>query len=95
MQMVLGVVIGHATSTVKHTALEGWRLYVVQPLNAAREPEGDPQVCPSGLNAAVGQTVVLNTDGKAARELIGNDKSPVRYFIIAIESEPAKGAVRA
>ena len=69
--MVLGVVIGHATSTIKHEALEGWRLYVVQPLNAARQPEGDPQIAASGINAGVGQTVVLNTDGKAARDLIG------------------------
>lgn len=88
--MQIGIVIGHATSTIKHEALEGWRLLVVQPLNSARQPEGDPQVCASGLNAAVGQTVVLNTDGKAARDLIGHPKSPLRYFIIAIESEPAR-----
>ena len=93
--MVLGLVIGHATSTIKHEALDGWRLYVVQPLNAARQPEGDPQIAASGLNAGVGQTVVLNTDGKAARDLIGHPKSPLRYFIIAIESESEKAAVKA
>ena len=93
--MVLDIAIGHATSTIKHEALEGWRLYVVQPLNAARQPEGDPQVAASGVNAAVGQTVVLNTDGKAARDLIGHPKSPLRYFIIAIESEPEKAVAKA
>ena len=84
--MLLATVIGHATSTIKHESLEGWRLVVVQPLNNARLPEGDPQLAASALNPGVGQTVVLNSDGKAARDLIGHAKSPLRYFIIAIES---------
>ena len=31
--------------------------------------------------------MVLNSDGKAAREMIGNDKSPVRWFVIGISDE--------
>ncbi|GIW76161.1 MAG: hypothetical protein KatS3mg104_1224 [Phycisphaerae bacterium] len=85
--MQLGKVIGHATSTLKHPSMNGWRLLVVQPLNNAREPENDPIVAVSGLNASVGQVVVLNSDGKGARELVKNEKSPVRYFVCAIESE--------
>jgi ethanolamine utilization protein EutN len=85
--MQLGKVIGHATSTIKHPSMEGWRMYVVQMLNVARAPEGDPVIAMSGLNAAVGQTVILNSDGKAARDLIGHAKSPVRYFVIAIEDD--------
>jgi ethanolamine utilization protein EutN len=85
--MQLGLVIGHATSTIKHPSMEGWRMYVVQMLNNARLPEADPVIAMSGLNAAVGQTVILDSDGKAARDLIGHPKSPVRYFIIAIEND--------
>jgi ethanolamine utilization protein EutN len=91
--MQLGKVIGHATSTIKHPSLEGWRLLVVQPLNNARQPEADVIVAISGLNAAVGQTVVFNADGKGARDLIKHDKSPVRYFVCAIESESTSPAV--
>jgi ethanolamine utilization protein EutN len=82
--MLLGTVIGHATSTIKHRSLNGWRLAVVQPVNAERRPEADPIVAADKLGAAPGQTVVLNSDGKAARELIGDDKSPVRFFVIGI-----------
>ena len=85
--MQLGRVIGHATSTIKHRSLSGWRLVVVQPLNVRREPEADPVVAADSLGASPGQTVVLNSDGKAARELIGHDKSPVRYFVIALADE--------
>jgi ethanolamine utilization protein EutN len=85
--MQLGTVIGHATATIKHPSFEGWRLLIVQMLNAAREPEADPVVAVTKLGPGVGQTVVLNSDGKGARELIGNDKSPVRWFVIGIVDE--------
>jgi ethanolamine utilization protein EutN len=85
--MQLGTVIGHATSTIKHPSLHGWRLAVVQPLNVKREPEADPVVAVDKLSAASGETVILNTDGKAARELVGSEKSPARYFIIGIVDE--------
>jgi ethanolamine utilization protein EutN len=85
--MQLGRVIGHATATIKHPAMNGLRLAVVQMLNAAREPESDPVVAVDKLGSGVGQVVVLNSDGRAARELVGNDKSPVRWFVIGIVDE--------
>ena len=83
--MQLATVIGTATSTIKHASLNGWRLVVVQPLNVRREPEADPVVAVDKYNAGIGQTVILNCDGKGAREYVGNDKSPVRWFVIGIE----------
>lgn len=85
--MQLGKVIGNATATIKHPSLTGWRMVVVQLLNNARGAEGDPVIAADRFGAGPGQTVVLNSDGKAARELIGNQKSPVRWFVIAIEDE--------
>ena len=85
--MQLGTVIGHATSTIKHRSLKGWRLAVVQPLNVARHPEADPVLAADKFSAATGQTVILNTDGKGARELLRDEKSPVRYFVIGIVDE--------
>lgn len=85
--MHLGTVIGHATSTIKHPSLHGWRMVIVQPVNARREPEGDPQIAVDKLGSAPGHIVVVNSDGKAARELVGNDKTPVRFFVIGIVDE--------
>ena len=90
--MQLGTVIGHATSTVKHDSLEGWRLLVIQPLNNARKPEADCVIAVDKFGAAVGQTVLINADGKAAREYVGHAKSPVRWFVIAIEDAAKAGA---
>jgi ethanolamine utilization protein EutN len=85
--MQWGIVIGHTTATIKHPSLTGWRMVVVQPVGARRQPEADPVIAVDKLGSGVGQTVVLNSDGKAARELIGDDKSPVRYFVIGIVDE--------
>ena len=82
--MQLGMVIGHATATVKHPSLTGWRMVIVQPLNNAREAEADPVVAVDKLGSAPGSVVVLNSDGKGARELIGNEKTPARWWVIGI-----------
>lgn len=82
--MHLATVIGHATSTIKHPSLHGWRMAIVQMLDAARRPEGDPVVAVDKLGSGIGQTVMINSDGKGARELIGDEKSPVRWFVIGI-----------
>jgi ethanolamine utilization protein EutN len=83
----LGTVIGHATATVKHPSLVGWRMLLVQPLNNRREPEADPVVAVDKLGSGPGSVVILNSDSKGARELIGDDKSPVRWFVIGIVDE--------
>ena len=85
--MQLGRVIGHATSTIKHPSMNGWRLAVVQLLNVARQPEADSVVAADKLGSGIGDVVVLNSDGKAAREMIGDNKSPVRWFVIGISDE--------
>lgn len=85
--MQLGRVIGHATSTIKHRSLNGLRMAVVQPLNVRREPEADPVIAVDRHSAGVGQMVIMNTDGKAARDVIGDEKTPVRHFVIGIVDE--------
>jgi ethanolamine utilization protein EutN len=85
--MQLGRVIGQATSTIKHESLVGWRLSIVQPLNAAKLPEADPVVAIDKFSGAVGQMVVVNSDGKGAREYVGHQKSPVRWYVVGIVDE--------
>lgn len=85
--MLIGQVIGNATSTVKHEALRGWRLAVVQPLGASGEPDGDPQLSVDPLNAAVGQKVIINSDGKFVREIVKHEKCPARFIVCGIVNE--------
>ena len=85
--MQLGTVIGHATSTIKHPSLGGLRLLIVQPLNLARQPEADPVLAVDKLGSGVGNMVVLDTDGRGVRELVGDEKTPARWFVVGIVDE--------
>jgi len=80
-------VIGHATSTIKHRSLNGWRLVLAQPVDPTKEPEADPILAVDKFGSSPGQLVILNLDGKAAREYVNDQKSPVRYFVIGIVDE--------
>ena len=80
--MQLARVIGHATATVKHPSLEGWRLLIVQALGADKGDDGDPQIAVDKLGSAVGDEVMIAADGSAAREIMGAVATPVRYVVL-------------
>lgn len=83
--MLTGLVIGTATSTVKHASMKGWRLLVVQPFAAdGRTPDGDPVLAVDALNAGKGDTVIVSSDGLGTRELLGSNTTPVRWSVIGI-----------
>lgn len=82
--MQLAVIVGHMTATVKHASLVGWRLLVAQPVGVNGKADGEPQLVVDALGAGVGSRVVISNDGKGARELIGDKKSPVRWFVVGL-----------
>jgi len=83
--MLLGRVIGTATATVKHPSMEGWKLLVVQPLAAdGRSPDGDPILAVDALGAGTGDWIVISSDVKGTRELIGSNNTPVRWSPLGI-----------
>lgn len=81
---------GHVVATRKHPSLEGWRLLVCQPIDAAGRPEGQPQVAIDPHGAGLGSKVIVSTDGSAARLAVGDPRSPVRLIILAVEDEPGE-----
>ena len=65
--------------------MEGWKLLVVQPLQAdGRSPEGDPILAVDRLGAGRGETVIISSDGRGARELLQSNNTPVRWFVLGI-----------
>lgn len=86
--MQLGTVIGTATSTVKHPSLAGWKLLVVQFFGAdGRTPDGEPVIAVDTLGAGPGEQVVLTSDGKSTRALLGSETTPVRWNVIGLQDE--------
>ncbi|MGN0883765.1 MAG: EutN/CcmL family microcompartment protein [Candidatus Spyradosoma sp.] len=89
--MRIAIIKGHVTATVKHPTLEGWRMLIAQPVTPDDSPDGPPQIVIDPLGAAVGQKVVINSDGAEARRLIGAKHSPARWTVLGIV-DPAKPA---
>ncbi|MCH8047484.1 MAG: EutN/CcmL family microcompartment protein [Planctomycetes bacterium] len=84
--MQVGTVVGTATSTVKHASMEGWKLLVVQPMLAGgTTPDGDPVLVVDALGAGTGQEVMISSDGKGTRELLGVEATPVRWSVVGIK----------
>jgi ethanolamine utilization protein EutN len=83
--MQLGRIVGNATATIKHESLMGWPLLLTQFLDAADEPDGDPQLVIDNLGAGRGDKVIVTSDGKTIRELVGSNNCPIRWAVIGIQ----------
>ena len=84
--MVLGKVVGKAISTAKHPSLTGARLLVVEPIRAMSL---DPVLAIDDLGAGAGDVVVMCNDGAYAREMVGDERSPVRWWVMGIVDDPS------
>jgi ethanolamine utilization protein EutN len=83
--MFLGRVMGIATSTIKHPSMEGAKLLLVKALQAdGHTVEGDPILVVDKLGAGRGDMVLITSDGIGAREMLGDEKSPVRWTVMGI-----------
>jgi ethanolamine utilization protein EutN len=80
----LAKVVGRAIATVKHESLAGWRLLLVQPLDAAGEADGDPQLAIDNLGSRKTDIVMLTTDGAAVRDIVKKENTPIRWAVIGI-----------
>jgi len=82
--MLVGMVEGSAISTVKHRSLAGWKMLIVQPLDLAARASGDPILAIDMIGAGRGMKVVISNDGRGAREMVGDDSSPVRWTVVGV-----------
>ena len=85
--MLTGIVEGNVVATIKHGSMQGWRLLIVQPLGMENKCDGDPLLAIDMLGAARGSKVLISNDGKGAREMVGDNTSPVRWAVIGIVDE--------
>ena len=91
--MYLARVEGNVVATRKHPSLHGWRLLICQPISAAGDAEGAPQIAIDGYGAGIHQRVIISSDGLWARRTVGDEKSPVRWLVIGIVDEKEPGVL--
>ena len=59
-------------------------MLLVQPLDAAGGPDGAPQLVIDNQGGGRGDTVIISSDGKTAREMVGSDNTPARWHVLGI-----------
>jgi microcompartment protein CcmK/EutM len=82
--MQIGRVVGHATATVKHASMKGWRLLLVQLLLDNGKEDGEPLLVIDHFGAGAGSLVIVTNDGAAVRELVGVKNSPIRWMVLGL-----------
>jgi ethanolamine utilization protein EutN len=82
----LGRVIGTLVATEKHEALRGVKLLIVQPLDPAEQPNGEPVVAVDGTEMAGVGELIFMIGGREAAQLLPPDKmfTPVDHGICGI-----------
>ena len=70
--MRLARVVGNVVSTVKERTHSNYKLLIVQYLDGEGNPVETEQIVFDGADAGVGDLVLVNVDGGAAKMLLGD-----------------------
>ncbi len=87
--MFLAVVTGEITSTINHPFYDGKRLLVCDRIDPHGAPTGRYVVAVAGVDAGVGQRVLILDEGGSARIIVGDEAAPLRSMVIGIVDEVA------
>jgi len=71
--MMAGRVTASVVATEKHPHYLGRKLLMVQPVEAAGKPRGKPVLAVDGVQAGVGDLVLVVDEGGSARAVIGDE----------------------
>ena len=82
--MLLGRVLGSVVATQKNEKLEGTKLLLVQPLDLEDQPRGAAVLAIDGVDAGVGDQVLLIQDGRSAQLVLGRGVAAVDAAVIGV-----------
>ncbi|MBI5211615.1 MAG: EutN/CcmL family microcompartment protein [Elusimicrobia bacterium] len=81
--MIFARVTGNVVCTAKDEKLVGAKLMLVQPVDLADQPKGNPLVAVDSVGAGEGELVLL-VQGSSARQTARTQNNPVDAVIFAI-----------
>ena len=82
--MFVARIIGEVVSTIKHHALDGRKLLVIEKLDAHQKPLGDSLLAVDSVGAGIGEIVLVVDEGTSAALVTGLDDPPIRTLIVGI-----------
>ncbi|MGD8781153.1 MAG: EutN/CcmL family microcompartment protein [Ignavibacteria bacterium] len=86
--MVLGKVVGSIVSTIKHDVLHSRKLLIIKPITPQGEFMKGAMVAVDTVDAGEGDTVIVSSEGKAAKEILEFNKlEPLRSLVVGVVDE--------
>jgi ethanolamine utilization protein EutN len=82
--MLLARVVGNVVATQKNAKLEGSKLLLVQPEDVNGAPRGAAVLAIDGVDAGVGDRVLLIQDGRSAQLILGRGVAPVDAAVVGV-----------
>ncbi|HEY6549234.1 MAG TPA: EutN/CcmL family microcompartment protein [Vicinamibacteria bacterium] len=82
--MLVGRVVGNVAASHKNEKLTGAKLLLVQPLELDGKDRGAPVLAIDGVDAGIGDRVLLVQDGKAAQQVLGRGIAAVDAAVVGV-----------
>ena len=82
--MILGRVTGEVVATRKHPSHERRKILVVQPIHPDGSERGDAILALDGVDAGVGDRVLVVQEGYAAMAAVNRPNSPIDMSIVGV-----------
>jgi ethanolamine utilization protein EutN len=82
--MLIGRVLGSVAATQKYAKLEGTKLLLVQPLGLDGKERGAAVLAIDGVDAGVGDRVLLVQEGRAAQLVLDKGTSAVDAAVVGV-----------
>jgi microcompartment protein CcmK/EutM len=82
--MIIGTVKGDIVSTINHPFYTGKKLLVVEKEDPSGKPGGYLVAIDGGVQAGVGERVLIIDEGNSARQIVGDANAPIRSIIVGI-----------
>jgi len=85
--VLIARVVGNVVATQKNGKLEGAKLLLVQPLDLAGGSRGNTVLAIDGVDAGIGDRVLLIQDGRSAQLVLGRGTAAVDAAVIGVVDE--------
>jgi len=82
--MILGRITGSVVSTIHHPVVEGRKLLLAERLDVSGKPTGRYLIAMDVIGAGQGETVLILDEGSGARQVLDDDRAPIRSIVIGI-----------
>jgi ethanolamine utilization protein EutN len=82
--MLYGRVCGTVVSTLKHQALTGHKMLLVQPYDLQGRAHGDRILALDVVDAGESDWVLVLDEGSSASSVLGTPRGPVRTLVVGV-----------